>query len=523
MTTLFSEIQSLINDYEPNDYIIHGKTKEYITVSYLDMNNNKKKIRFPGASDEEITDLISVSQMASFGINNQTVIDTNYRNASCLKNDRFAIDFDFDFSDIINEISKVFETDVIVKINKLNIYQRYGFFNRHQDTPYKNMLGSLVICLGNKFDGGHLTINNQNMNKEINWGILSDKYNQWCAFYGDLNHYVGTVWDGIRITCTFNIFRKDYKLSYYNIFTSFNDCSIQTPFGKQKLSKTHFIYFCNYLYTSNDTLNYNLKGIDYKIFKKASEYGLDCRLANIFMRKKGYESIEYTIHYYPPPKNSEYNYNDAFYAQLGKENICSICCKNVNRYEQYNSKIIDSNIEPEGENLISLDFSNKNDYYLSKLGYYKDSKNNYYCLNCVPYDKDDIENNLIFTFDYLDPDKYSENGTLLKSIELEDTMYEGEEFTISNDIKDNLYMLNNINYHSYHSISTRYRYFGNDESPDGYCYGSYAMIISSNVTYSQEKENIIKLIMVINMLSKKKILVPLEIIEIIETYLIKAT
>lgn len=54
---------------------------------------------------------------------------------------------------------------------KLNIYPTGGFFKAHQDTPKDySHIGSLVICLPSKFEGGQLAVKSRDgRNKTFDW------------------------------------------------------------------------------------------------------------------------------------------------------------------------------------------------------------------------------------------------------------------------------------------------------------------------------------------------------------------
>ncbi len=94
----------------------------------------------------------------------------------------------------------------------LNLYLYGGHFTRHKDTPRgSDMVGSLVVELGPPYKGGELVACHRGVTEVFRWG--GKRYKEpgeragWAAFFGDVDHEVGRVLSGERVTLTYTLRR----------------------------------------------------------------------------------------------------------------------------------------------------------------------------------------------------------------------------------------------------------------------------------------------------------------------------
>ena len=92
------------------------------------------------------------------------------------------------------------------ELYKLNIYSGpSGKFKSHVDTPRsEDQIGSLVICLPAKHEGGDLVVRHQDRTVTFSWGA-SDCI-EYAAFFSHLEHEVEEVSSVHRVTLTYNLY-----------------------------------------------------------------------------------------------------------------------------------------------------------------------------------------------------------------------------------------------------------------------------------------------------------------------------
>ena len=118
---------------------------------------------------------------------------------------------DFVTKDILFQIKATWKIENINLVpQKINIYDKGGFFKPHTDTPTHpgRTIGSLVVYLCSKFSGGEFTIshNNQQQNlNDFNKARITNYWVKWIAFYSDCIHQVLPVKSGTRVTVTYSI------------------------------------------------------------------------------------------------------------------------------------------------------------------------------------------------------------------------------------------------------------------------------------------------------------------------------
>ncbi|KAF7300610.1 Fe2OG dioxygenase domain-containing protein [Mycena chlorophos] len=178
-------------------------------------------LNFASATDEHLEKLAAACQPASFGLGKEDVLDENYRKAGKLDCANFASSLDIASLQIIDAIrpdlldGRDDGDDKIIRpeLYKLNVYGPGSFFKSHKDTPRgDNMIGSLVIVLPTKHDGGELSLSHGKESSTFDSASdLADKKTSiaYVAFFSDVLHAVEKVTSGYRVTLTYNLFLVD--------------------------------------------------------------------------------------------------------------------------------------------------------------------------------------------------------------------------------------------------------------------------------------------------------------------------
>ena len=183
-----------------------------IQLAYGNRVGGLNKVVFPGASDADIQQLLDVGSVASFGLNDHQVTDTNYRNSLNLDPDNFMTSFQVASTPILHTVMAMMPNvqGVQAELYKLNIYSNGDFFKAHVDTPRsEQMLGSLVVCLPTEFSGGELVTRHYGHTVKFDWSSPPDnprKTASWAVFFSDVEHEVLPVTQGHRITLTYNLY-----------------------------------------------------------------------------------------------------------------------------------------------------------------------------------------------------------------------------------------------------------------------------------------------------------------------------
>jgi len=153
----------------------------------------------------------------------EDVLDETYRTATEFKADEFLLDHvDLDELDILNKTAFMLHLDrdrLSARRFKLCIYQNNGFFKKHQDTPVnETMIGTLVVCLNVPFEGGALNVKRVGYEQKntFDWAsVVNETTMAWGVFYGDCEHDIEPVTNGLRVTMTFQLFYNN--ISYPDV------------------------------------------------------------------------------------------------------------------------------------------------------------------------------------------------------------------------------------------------------------------------------------------------------------------
>lgn len=265
-------------------------TPSFINGQFFDDNVKlfikDNEITFP-ISNIESQKLMDIANVAPFGMNEESIVNEEYRKAYIIDQSKYAINFDVNKYDIIDKIQNILAHDDSIKLvyDKLNIYGVGGHFKTHKDTPRTPlMIGSLVICFPSEFSGGDFVLHESRYKNEFPFQRLSKTHFQWIAFYGDIDHEVLPVVSGNRITLTYNIMKIDYdnnkiKNSNEHVKREFNNLLNNPTFYPDGVTMG---YSCKYMYSGPES-NIILKGSDIVIYNTLKELHMNPRISNIVL------------------------------------------------------------------------------------------------------------------------------------------------------------------------------------------------------------------------------------------------
>ncbi|KAI0684521.1 hypothetical protein BC835DRAFT_1246955, partial [Cytidiella melzeri] len=176
---------------------------------------------FTNASHEDLKQLAAGCDPATFGKDQEDVLDETYRRAGKLDETHFSIRFDPGHAGIMAAVQNVLleghdmkKTTIRYELYKLNVYGPGQFFKAHKDTPRgEKMFASLVVVLPTTHEGGALVFRHQERSFTFDSAAAlagaSGSSVAFAAFYSDIEHEVTPVTSGYRVTLTYNLFYED--------------------------------------------------------------------------------------------------------------------------------------------------------------------------------------------------------------------------------------------------------------------------------------------------------------------------
>ncbi|KAI0747522.1 hypothetical protein C8Q74DRAFT_1212530 [Fomes fomentarius] len=201
---------------------------------YFGKGESAQHLNFSNATPTQLQLLAEACQRATFGVNQQDVLDETYRKAGKLDNDEFMIRFDPTRSGILDIVHSELAIDRLIvedairpELYKLNVYGPGSFFRPHVDTPRGELqFGSLVIVFPATHEGGALKIRyaenpNESAEDESEGTGECTEYTfdsstllstcaepsiAYVAFFSDVEHEVLPVISGYRVTITYNLY-----------------------------------------------------------------------------------------------------------------------------------------------------------------------------------------------------------------------------------------------------------------------------------------------------------------------------
>ncbi|TEB18382.1 hypothetical protein FA13DRAFT_1745966, partial [Coprinellus micaceus] len=155
--------------------------------------------------------LVEASERATFGRNNEDVLDESYRKAWKMDISQFASQFDVSKTGILDIVHDQLlhysksTKNLEAHLYKLNVYGPGSFFKPHVDTPRSDKLfATLVVVLPTVHAGGNLLLGENGA--LLNFDSAKQVYDPeakaprvaFVAFYSDIEHQVLPVESGYR-------------------------------------------------------------------------------------------------------------------------------------------------------------------------------------------------------------------------------------------------------------------------------------------------------------------------------------
>ncbi|KAJ6568120.1 hypothetical protein B0H10DRAFT_1965111 [Mycena sp. CBHHK59/15] len=205
--------------------VLPVKAEDLVVYYDTDDEKNARQIDFGSATVEDLVALTAACQQATFGVNQEDVLDESYRKAGKMDPTKFAARLDVVASGLIDAISPDIlegqnaEGEKVLKAEmyKLNVYGPGSFFKAHKDTPRgETMIGSLVVVFPTAHEGGTLTLEHGGSTWAFESAtMLADPTPAalkvaYVAFYSDVTHAVEPVTAGSRVTLTYNLYLAEH-------------------------------------------------------------------------------------------------------------------------------------------------------------------------------------------------------------------------------------------------------------------------------------------------------------------------
>ncbi|KAI0044163.1 hypothetical protein FA95DRAFT_1562528 [Auriscalpium vulgare] len=179
-----------------------------------------QRLDYATAGPEQLETLSQTCDRASFGRNNEDVLDDSYRKAGKLDTRFFATPFVPERSKLVEVIrgslleGKDATRPIHIELYKLNVYDEGSFFKPHKDTPRSgSMFASLVVVFPTLHEGGALVL--RHGGEEWTFDSAQALENAappsvaYISFFSDVEHEVLPVTKGHRVTLTYNIYYAD--------------------------------------------------------------------------------------------------------------------------------------------------------------------------------------------------------------------------------------------------------------------------------------------------------------------------
>ncbi|KAF7799446.1 hypothetical protein EIP86_010681 [Pleurotus ostreatoroseus] len=180
------------------------------------------RINLGAASAESLEHLAKTCDVATFGRNDEDVLDESYRKAGKLDSSSFSVKLDLERSGLLDVIrdhlmeERDLQQDVYAELYKLNVYGEGSFFKAHVDTPRATtMFGSLVIIYPTPHEGGSLIFRERakewtfDSAQAVKTGSEAGPCVAYATFFSDAEHEVSRVTSGHRVTVTYNLYFAD--------------------------------------------------------------------------------------------------------------------------------------------------------------------------------------------------------------------------------------------------------------------------------------------------------------------------
>lgn len=192
-------------------------------------------------------------RQAPYGKGEATLVDESVRKTWELNGDQFSLanpDWDGFVQTLLRDVvDPMGMTNVRADLYKLLLYEEGSFFKKHKDSEKApGMVGTLVICLPAKHEGGDVRLSHVGRDRVIATGQSSAFKLTALAWFSDVTHEIMQVTSGYRLVLTYNLIR-----------TSSSGPSSAEFFAKQQKEIQRFISEWHSKYPSTRRLLYCLE------------------------------------------------------------------------------------------------------------------------------------------------------------------------------------------------------------------------------------------------------------------------
>lgn len=226
----------------------------------------------------------AVSRPAPFGRGDDTVVDSSVRLTWELNRDEFRTTNPAwpGFLDTVKQDAAhslgLFPADIDIEPYKLLLYEKGSLFKRHKDSEKApGMIGSLVICLPSKHEGGQVHLSHAGKDYVYATGPNSASDLTALAWYSDVTHEIKEVTAGHRLVLTYNIIQKAGPGRSAGFFMQ------QQAQLREKIARwssdfpdlSRLVYFLDHKYSQSSLTQNNLKGRDRAVFQVLQHVSLE--------------------------------------------------------------------------------------------------------------------------------------------------------------------------------------------------------------------------------------------------------
>ncbi|TFK45640.1 hypothetical protein OE88DRAFT_1715329 [Heliocybe sulcata] len=207
-------LRDAIGDKPPYCSGIYHVAPRNFQLYYATQGTDARRIDLSEASEDEVKALADACSPATFGLENEDVLDESYRKAGALDATEFGINYHpLEHENLIKAIrSSLLVGHDAQKPIRMELYKL-------NDTPRAdNMFGSLVVVYPTAHEGGALILRHKGKEWQFDSGKILAAQDEprlaYAAFYGDVEHEVAPVKSGYRVTLTYNLYFGDPELPH---------------------------------------------------------------------------------------------------------------------------------------------------------------------------------------------------------------------------------------------------------------------------------------------------------------------
>ncbi|KAI0643322.1 hypothetical protein C8Q79DRAFT_172047 [Trametes meyenii] len=215
-TPLLDNLRSTLSEKPPLCYGTLELSPQSFSL-YYGFGDDARQVNLTSSSPPDALDALGrACEAATFGRNNEDVLDETYRKAGKLDVDKFMMRFDAEKSGLVGAVrvnlldTQSQKSKIYAELYKLNVYGKDAFFKPHIDTPRgSGMFGSLVVVFPTPHEGGELVLRHDGKEWAFDAASLLSATQcsiAFAAFFSDVEHEVLQVTSGHRVTVTYNLY-----------------------------------------------------------------------------------------------------------------------------------------------------------------------------------------------------------------------------------------------------------------------------------------------------------------------------